>query len=220
METRNKKTRSQIRKRDPQASRRRLLEAAIDVVGRSGPEAASVDDICRRAELNKRMVYHYFGSKEGLYREALRTVYDDFAGVEIALAHMLLPPEELLETIVRRYHAFLAEHPESVRLISFENLHGGRVAKQLGLEGKKAQIATALQLALQKGQAERRFREGIDATELLVSIFSLCFFYFSNQYTMGQFLGLDSLAQRTDMESHIRHVVSLLLHGIARRGTT
>jgi TetR/AcrR family transcriptional regulator len=220
METRNKKTRSQIRKRDPQASRRRLLEAAIDVFGRSGPEAASVDDICRRAELNKRMVYHYFGSKEGLYREALRTVYDDFAGVEIALAHMLLPPEELLETIVRRYHAFLAEHPESVRLISFENLHGGRVAKQLGLEGKKAQIATALQLALQKGQAERRFREGIDATELLVSIFSLCFFYFSNQYTMGQFLGLDSLAQRTDMESHIRHVVSLLLHGIARRGTT
>jgi len=220
METRNKKTRSQIRKRDPQASRRRLLEAAIDVCGRSGPEAASVDDICRRAELNKRMVYHYFGSKEGLYREALRTVYDDFAGVEIALAHMLLPPEELLETIVRRYHAFLAEHPESVRLISFENLHGGRVAKQLGLEGKKAQIATALQLALQKGQAERRFREGIDATELLVSIFSLCFFYFSNQYTMGQFLGLDSLAQRTDMESHIRHVVSLLLHGIARRGTT
>ncbi|NLX58568.1 MAG: TetR/AcrR family transcriptional regulator [Phycisphaerae bacterium] len=220
METRHKQTGSQTRKRDPQASRRRLLEAAIDVFGRSGPEAASVDDICRRAGLNKRMVYHYFGSKEGLYREALRTVYDEFAGVEIALAHMLLPPEELLETLVRRYHAFLAEHPESVRLISFENLHGGRVARQLALEGKKAQIATALQLALQKGQAERRFREGIDATELLVSIFSLCFFYFSNQYTMGQFLGLDSLAHRTDMESHIRHVVSLLLHGIARRGTT
>ncbi|HOI54434.1 MAG TPA: TetR/AcrR family transcriptional regulator [Phycisphaerae bacterium] len=219
METRHKQTGSQTRKRDPQASRRLLLEAAIDVFGRSGPEAASVDDICRRAGLNKRMVYHYFGSKEGLYREALRTVYDEFAGVEIALAHMLLPPEELLETLVRRYHAFLAEHPESVRLISFENLHGGRVARQLALEGKKAQIATALQLALQKGQAERRFREGIDATELLVSIFSLCFFYFSNQYTMGQFLGLDSLAHRTDMESHIRHVVSLLLHGIARRGT-
>lgn len=210
---------SKTRRRDPQASRKRLLDAAIDVFSRFGPEAASIDDICRKAGLNKRMVYHYFGSKEGLYREALRVVYDQFANVEVGLASMLLPPEEMLETLVRHYYAFLAGHPEFVRLISFENLNDGKVARQLALEGKKAQIATALHLALQKGQAERRFREGIDATELLVSIFSLCFFYFSNQYTMGQFLGLDSLASRTDLESHIRHVVDLLLRGISHDNT-
>ncbi len=203
------------RRRDPQASRQRLLEAAIDVFSRLGPEAATIDAICSRAGLNKRMAYHYFGSKENLYRETLRIVYDQFFNVEIGLASMLLPPEELFEAVVRRYYAFLGEHPEFVRLISFENLNGGRVARQLALEGKKAQIATALQLALQKGQAERRFRQGIDVTELLVSIFSLCFFYFSNQYTMGRFMGLDTLARRTDVESRIRHVVGLLLHGIA-----
>lgn len=210
------KTTATTRKRDPQATRQRLLDAAIEVFSLHGPEGATIDAICDKAGLNKRLAYHYYGSKEGLYREALRAVYDQFFSFEIGLASMLLPPEELLETLVRRYYQFLAEHTEFVRLISFENLNGGKVARQLSLEGKKAPVTTALQLALQKGQAEGRFRTGIDVTELLVSIFSLCFFYFSNQYTMGQFLGLDSLARRTDLEHRVGHVVGLLLHGIEK----
>jgi TetR/AcrR family transcriptional regulator len=208
------KTTATTRKRDPQASRRKLLAAAVEVFSHHGPEAATIDSICRLAGLNKRLAYHYFGSKEALYRETLSVTYEQFLSLEVGLSSMLLPPEELLETLVRRYYQFLYEHPQFVRLISYENLNGGKVARQLALEGKKAPVTTALQLALEKGRAEGRFRDGIDVTELLISIFSLCFFYFSNQYTMGQFLGKESLARSTDMEHRVRHVVSLLLHGI------
>ena len=166
-------------------NRQKIRDQALSLFAARGYEAVGVEQIARAAGVTKPTLYHYFGSKENLYRETLRVVYDQFFNVEIGLASMLLPPEELFEAVVRRYYAFLGEHPEFVRLISFENLNGGRVARQLALEGKKAQIATALQLALQKGQAERRFRQGIDVTELLVSIFSLCFLKSFDEFSLS-----------------------------------
>lgn len=203
-----------MKKRNRQQSIQRIIDAAIGVFARRGPDAATINEICDKAKLNKRMVYHYFGSKDGLYEQVLQTAYRQFFSLEVSLGSMLLPPEELLETLVRRYYKFLAGHPELVRLISYENLNEGRVAKRLDLTGQKAPVITALQLALQKGQSEKRFRAGIDATQLLLSIFSLCFFYFANRHTMEQFLGR-SFAGRTSMEKRIQHVVELLLHGIS-----
>jgi AcrR family transcriptional regulator len=203
--------------RNARDSRKRLIESAVRVFADRGPHGASVDDICRKAGLTKRMAYHYFGSKEAMYGEALRHVYDQFLSLEISLASMLLPVEKLLDTLVRRYYQFLDAHPAFVRLICYENLNEGRTASSLDLRDKKAPVITALQLALEKGQAEGRFRRDVDVTELLASIFALCFFYFSNPYTMRQFLGRRA-GTRPHMEQRINHVVGLLLHGIADGG--
>ena len=202
------------KKRNRQDSTSRILEAAVAVFADDGPKAATIDAICSRAGLNKRMVYHYFGSKRGLYEAVLAKVYDEFLSLEVSLGAMLLPTEELLARLVGRYYEFLNDHPQFVRLISHENLNDGRAARKLKLAGQKAPVITALQLALAKGQAEGRFRPGVDATQLLVSIFSLCFFYFANRHTMAQFLGGSPLAP-SSMKTRIRHVVELLLHGIS-----
>lgn len=202
------------RKRNREDSMARILAAGVEVFAEHGPEAATVDDICARAELNKRMIYHYYGSKEGLYEKVIQEVYRQFLSLEVSLGSMLLPAEELLETLVSAYYRFLNDHPTFVRLISYENLNNGRVAERLELAGQKAPVITALQLALQKGQTEGRFRPGVDVTQLLLSIFSLCFFYFANRHTMEQFLGKSSLDAAT-MQDRITHVVELLLHGIS-----
>ncbi|MFW6154133.1 MAG: TetR/AcrR family transcriptional regulator [Planctomycetota bacterium] len=202
------------RRRDAADSRRRLLDAAIEVFADRGPGAATLEEICARADLNKRLVYHYFGSKEALYAAALAVVYEQFFSLEVELGSMLLPVEQLLATLVRRYHQFLSEHPAFVRLICYENLRGGRTAATLSLGGQKAPVITALRLALEKGQADRRFRAGIDVTQLLISIFALCFFFFSNQHTLSLLLG-PAATGRKALQGRIDHVVSLLLHGIA-----
>ena len=206
-----------IRKRDAQASTRAVLEAAIAVFAERGPQAATVDEISRKAGLNKRMLYHYFGSKQRLYQEALRCVYDEFLSLDISLASMLLPVEELVETLVRQYHGFLHKHPSFVRLISYENLSYGRTARELKLSGQKAPMITALRLALEKGRAEKRFRKGVDVPELLVSILALCFFYFSNEHTMRQFVSEVGMT-KSALNRRIDHVVDLVLHGIIDNG--
>ena len=58
--------------RNPKRTRARILSAALKEFAAKGFAGARVDAIARRAAINKRMLYHYFGDKEGLFRAVLR----------------------------------------------------------------------------------------------------------------------------------------------------
>jgi TetR/AcrR family transcriptional regulator len=58
--------------RNPERTRERILSAALKEFAANGYAGARVDAIARRAAINKRMLYHYFGNKERLFREVLR----------------------------------------------------------------------------------------------------------------------------------------------------
>jgi TetR/AcrR family transcriptional regulator len=58
--------------RNPKRTRERILSAALREFAANGFAGARVDVIARRAAINKRMLYHYFGNKEHLFREVLR----------------------------------------------------------------------------------------------------------------------------------------------------
>jgi AcrR family transcriptional regulator len=58
--------------RNPQRTRERILAAALAEFAAKGFHGARVDYIARRAEINKRMLYHYFGDKENLFKAVLR----------------------------------------------------------------------------------------------------------------------------------------------------
>ena len=65
--------------RDPEATKQRILAAALHEFSAKGISGARVDAIAERANVNKRMLYYYFGSKEGLFREILRRRVDENA---------------------------------------------------------------------------------------------------------------------------------------------
>src|SRR5438094_730771 len=58
--------------RDPERTQEQILSAALEEFSAKGFAGARVDVIARRAAINKRMLYHYFGDKAGLFREVLR----------------------------------------------------------------------------------------------------------------------------------------------------
>jgi len=58
--------------RDPERTRCRILAAALHEFARHGFAGARVDAIARRSGTNKRMLYHYFGDKGGLFSAVLR----------------------------------------------------------------------------------------------------------------------------------------------------
>ena len=58
--------------RNPKRTRGRILSAALKEFAANGFTGARVDAIAKRAAINKRMLYHYFGNKEHLFREVLR----------------------------------------------------------------------------------------------------------------------------------------------------
>jgi TetR/AcrR family transcriptional regulator len=58
--------------RNPERTRGRILSAALKEFAAHGFAGARVDAIARRAAINKRMLYHYFGDKEALFKAVLR----------------------------------------------------------------------------------------------------------------------------------------------------
>ena len=70
--TRPVKNSAGLATRNPERSRERILAAALKEFAAKGFAGARVDSIARRAAINKRMLYHYFGSKEGLFKAVLR----------------------------------------------------------------------------------------------------------------------------------------------------
>ena len=67
-----RKNRKAIASRDPEKTSGRILAAALTEFADKGFAGARVDAIARRAGINKRMLYHYFGDKEALFRAMLR----------------------------------------------------------------------------------------------------------------------------------------------------
>lgn len=70
-----------VTKRDPPAVRRRILDAAARAFATWGPTGARVDAIAAEAGVNKRMLYHYFGAKQALFK----AVVDDRLGNDLIL---------------------------------------------------------------------------------------------------------------------------------------
>ena len=67
-----RKSKNGLAGRNPGRTRARILSAALQEFAANGFAGARVDAIARRAAINKRMLYHYFGDKEGLFRAVLR----------------------------------------------------------------------------------------------------------------------------------------------------
>ena len=72
-------------RRDPELTRREILEAAIQEFAAHGPRGARTEDIACRTNTSKRMIFYYFGSKDGLYRAVLEENYRRIRALESSL---------------------------------------------------------------------------------------------------------------------------------------
>src|ERR671915_2654435 len=57
------------RQRDPERTKERILEAAVEEFSAKGFSGARVSEIAARAGVNQQLIAYYFDGKEGLYRE-------------------------------------------------------------------------------------------------------------------------------------------------------
>jgi len=104
--------------RDPIRTRERILRAARHEFVAKGFAGARVDAIARAAGVNKRMLYHYYGDKEGLYRA---TLYEGMATNLDLVAAAPADPADLLPFLFTRG----AGRVEGIRLLQWEALGAG-----------------------------------------------------------------------------------------------
>ena len=177
---------------DADASRADILAAATREFSEKGLSGARVDSIAERTKINKRMIYYYFGSKEGLYRAVLERSYGHIRMSESAVELDSLPPEEALRQLVRLTFDYHNMHPDFVRLVMNENIHqAAHIGELASIRTRNRAVIKTLRTLLDRGIEAGVFRPDIEPVELHMSISALCFYNVSNRYTFSKIFERD-----------------------------
>ncbi|MGO0123431.1 TetR/AcrR family transcriptional regulator [Desulfothermobacter acidiphilus] len=185
-------------------SRERILAAAEELFAARGIEGARVDEIARRAGVNKRMIYHYFGSKEGLYRSVLEANHARALEAGRSALRRPLGLQERVAEAIRSYFHFLARHPNYPRLMAWEALQGGEHARQV-LAQLRRDLLPELREVLEEGVREGAFRADLDLEQVLATVITLCSAHFS---------GRDPL-EPGKAEERLKHITELVLRYVS-----
>lgn len=198
------------------STQKRILDAAVEEFARYGLGGARVDRIAQRAGANKRMLYYYFGDKDGLFLAALEDCYERIRSAERTLDLEHLDPRQALERLVRFTWEYFLEHPEFMTLLNSENLHKGRhVRRSKRVTDMHSPLVETLREVLHKGEAQGLFRKGIDPVQLYISIAGEIYFYLSNRYTLSRIFARDLMAPRA-LAARSRHVTQMILNSLRR----
>jgi TetR/AcrR family transcriptional regulator len=153
--------------RDPIRTRERILRAARREFVAKGFAGARVDAIARAASVNKRMLYHYFGDKKGLYvavlRESIATNLDLVAAAPA-------DPGELLPFLFAR----ASKRTDGIRLLQWEALGAGDRKPIAEEERRKAWVEGAERL--RDAQRAGRLHADLEAEYLVLALMALTIF--------------------------------------------
>ena len=205
---------SKPQRRDPAATRNKLLKAARHEFAKGGLAGARVDEIARRAGVNKQLVYHYFGDKDALYLAVLEWVYEEIRTQERKLNLEGLPPDQAIKRLIEASFDHLAAHPDFIVLLNDENRGGARhVRGSRKLEAMHSPLVSMVSKILKQGVRTGVFRRGINPLHLYISIAGLSYFFFSNGPTLSAIFGKD-LSSPAARRVRRKHVVDLVMQSL------
>ncbi len=203
--------------RDPEQSRARILKAAREEFANKGLGGARVDQIAQSAGINKRMLYHYFGNKDALFRAVLEENYAHKRDSERALELEKDDPREAIRKWVTLTWNYYIEHPEFLNLLNSANLHHARhVQASTEVKKMRAPFVKMMGAILDKGVSQGVFREGVDPVQMYITIAGMSYFYLSNQHTLSAIFGRSLLSPRAKKE-RLQHMIDVALSYLERR---
>lgn len=170
------------RSRDRERTQVEILDVATREFAEHGYSGARVDDIAERTRTTKRMLYYYFGSKEGLFVAVLERAYAAIRDAEGAVDVDHLDPVGAIRRLAELTFDHHEAHPDFIRLVSIENIHRG---EHMGdsLAAINAPAVERIDRILQRGREAGEFREDVDAVDLHMLISSYCVFRVANRHT-------------------------------------
>lgn len=180
------------RRPDAERTRQDIMRVARVEFAEHGLSGGRVDAIAANTQTTKRMIYYYFGSKEGLYLAVLEDEYARIRGREVGLDLQRISPVEALRRMVEESIDHHEESPEFVRLVCIENIHHGRYLKESQtIQGLNVSVIDALADIVARGRADGVFTRDVEVIDLHMLISAVSFYRVGNRHTFGTLFGLD-----------------------------
>ena len=195
-------------RRDPEATRTAILDAAERVFLRRGFGAASLSDIGTEARVTKSLIHHHFGSKKGLWEAVKARRFVPYA--ERQLEMMRAPASaELVSTSFDVYFRYLRDNPQLVSLLAWIFLEG---QTEDGCTPLDKRLMTAAAEKFREGQEAGVLRRDLDPRFLLFVFVGLVQHWFQDK---GHFLrSFDALESGDLDDAYRRAALEIFLRGV------
>jgi AcrR family transcriptional regulator len=157
------------------------------------------------------MVYHYFGDKDGLYLAVMESVYREVRRKESLLHLDDREPKDGMRALVGFTFDHFLRHPEFVALLTSENMRRAEtIRKSRVVPDLAVPIMEVIRKLLKRGVREGKFRKGIDAVQLFVTLHAVCYLHISNKHTMSAMLRFD-MGNKAWLARRRKHVIDLIM---------
>ena len=202
------------------STRDNILSAATKVFARFGYDGGSVQKISKLAKSVDRMIYYYFGSKEGLFIEVLENAYRRMNDAELKLKLDTSQPVNGLNAVIAFVLSYYRKNPEFITLLNIENLQRGKhIAKSERAKEYSSPAIAVISELLQNGIAQKLFRKDVSARNVYLLIVATAYFYMSNRYTLSAFLG-ENLQTTDAIEAWQSFISSTVLRSVLLKPQT
>ncbi|WP_439518590.1 TetR/AcrR family transcriptional regulator [Hydrogenophaga sp.] len=174
------------RTNDPERTMANIMEVAMAEFAEKGLAGARIDEIAAATRTSKRMIYYYFGSKEGLYLAVLEESYRRMREIEGQQHLQDLEPEAALRRLVEFTYDHHHSHENYIRLVMSENMNRGQFLEQSrSIQELNVPAISSIRQLYERGVSDGVFRPGLDPIDIHASISALSFFNVSNRHTFG-----------------------------------
>jgi AcrR family transcriptional regulator len=181
---------SRPRLQDPEGTKANIIEVATREFAENGLSGARIDEIAAKTRSSKRMIYYYFGGKDGLYLRVLEAAYSKVRAFEATLNLDDLEPNAALRTLVEFTFDHHNANEDFIRLVMIENIHhGDYLARSQVIQDLNVTAIDTIARLYERGMKQGLFRPGIDPVDLHWQISALCFFNVSNRATFSMIFG-------------------------------
>jgi TetR/AcrR family transcriptional regulator len=188
------------------------LSVAEGLFGETGYHGARVRELARRAGIQKASLFHYFDSKETLYRAVVDRGYGDIAHDLTAVLAQPAGARERVRALLDAYVEKAARHPDRLRILLRQALGDApQSARGADMEPLVRAVAELVDDAQPSGRT--------DAVALVLSVVATVAFLFAAAPTLFPGLVAEP-SSRASVERVKRHVADMVERALAeRRGT-
>lgn len=193
----------------------RILNAAKMEFAKKGLGGARVDAIAEKAHANKRMIYHYFGSKDQLFQKVIEEAYVAIRTAEQKLNLDHLDPKKALERLIIFTWDYYLKNPEFITLVNSENLHRAKHLKNSEtVKVYSRRFVSMVNTILERGIAAGVFRKGIDPVQLNITIAAIGYYYLTNRFTGSVVYERDLMAKKA-LDERLRFNIDTIMRLVA-----